>query len=109
MKTARGFTFFRRKKANAVLKLNNTGFTLVELLVTISILAVLSVVGLTIYSTVQSKARDAKRIGDIDNISKAFETHFNEAGDALYPVPDADWFDGGIPLDPKNDTTYFYS
>lgn len=82
------------------------GFTLVELLVAISILAILSVVGMTIYSQIQTRARDAKRIGDIDSISKAFEVHYSNG---VYPQISANWFDSGISTDPKNDTTYFYS
>lgn len=91
------------------MKKTTRGFTLVELLVTISILAILSVVGLTIYSTVQSKARDAKRVGDVNSISKALEVHYNEVGDSMYPIPSVGWFDSGFPLDPKNNSTYFYS
>jgi general secretion pathway protein G len=47
------------------------GFTLVELLVAISILAILSAIGLAAYSKSQELARDAKRRGDVDAIKKA--------------------------------------
>lgn len=49
------------------------GFTLVELLVVISIIAVLAVIGMVVFSGVQKGARDAKRRGDINAISKALE------------------------------------
>ena len=51
------------------------GFTLVELLIVISIIAVLSVIGVTVFSGVQKSARDAKRRGDIDAIAKALEVY----------------------------------
>ena len=57
------------------------GFTLVELLVVISIIAVLSVIGVTVFSGVQKSARDAKRRGDIDAISKALEVHYGKCAE----------------------------
>ena len=51
------------------------GFTLVELLVVISILAILAVISLAVFSGVQKNARDARRREEIDAISKALETN----------------------------------
>lgn len=51
------------------------GFTLIELLVVISIIAILSVVGITVFTGVQKSARDVKRRGDIDAIASAMEVH----------------------------------
>lgn len=39
-----GFTFFRRKKANSLLKSLNSGFTLIELIVVVGITGILSVI-----------------------------------------------------------------
>lgn len=50
-----------------------SGFTLVELLVVISIIAILSVIGMAIFTGVQKNARDAKRRADIDAIGNALE------------------------------------
>lgn len=55
------------------------GFTLVELLVVISIIAILSMIGLTVYSGVQKDARDAKRKADVDAIANTLEAHYNDA------------------------------
>ena len=84
------------------------GFTLVELLVVISIIAILSVIGITIFSGVQKSARDARRRGDIDAIAKALEVHYQVpepefcASGYNYCAPHSSWFSGNsIPKDPK--------
>lgn len=51
------------------------GFTLVELLVVISIIAVLSVIGITIFSSAQKSARDGQRISNIHNLMNALEQY----------------------------------
>lgn len=88
---------------------NSKGFTLVELLIVVSIIAVLSVIGVSIYSDVQGKARDAKRKADVDSIAKAYETHYVASAQTPYGVLDDSWFaGGGIPEDPINNDPYGY-
>lgn len=62
------------------------GFTLVELLVVISILAILSVIGLAAFSGVQKNARDTKRKTDLRSIKLALELYKQNNG--KYPVTD---------------------
>lgn len=49
------------------------GFTLLEMLVVIGIIAILVSLGFASYSTVQKKARDAKRKGDLGAMQKVLE------------------------------------
>lgn len=63
--------------------MSNKGFTLIELLVVIAILAILSSVGLIVYSGAQKSARLAKRVSDLRNISLALELFREDHG--LYP------------------------
>lgn len=66
---------------------SKNGFTIIELLVAISIIAVLSVVGMVMYSNVQKSARTAKRIGDLRAVKDALETYKTATG--AYPVAGA--------------------
>lgn len=73
------------------------GFTLIELLVVITIIAVLATIGLTIYTSAQKQARDAKRRGDIDAIAKALET--KKGTNPQYQTLSSTDFINGIPTD----------
>lgn len=90
---------------------NPHGFTLVELLVTVSIIAILSVIGVTVFTGVQKNARDAQRRGDIEAISKAFEANATSGTATPYPVPLVSWFaSGNFPIDPQGNTLgYFWN
>jgi general secretion pathway protein G len=64
------------------------GFTLIELLITTTIIGLLSVAGMTSYSLVRGKARDAKRVSDIRTIHSAVELYFEQHG-SYPPAPNA--------------------
>jgi len=109
--------------------MNNTtkkrqGFTLIELMVAISIVAILSTIGLLIYSDAQTIARDGKRRGDLQELQKALEQYY--ALNRSYPNPegwlystsatnpwitglDTTYFPSTIPKDPLNTGTPFPS
>lgn len=61
----------------------NKGFTLIELLVVVAIIGLLSSVVLISLNTARSKARDAKRIADVNMLGKALEIYYND--NASYP------------------------
>jgi prepilin-type N-terminal cleavage/methylation domain-containing protein len=77
-----------------------SGFTLVELLIVISIIAVLAVIGLVVYSGIQKRARDAARKGDIGSIAKAMEANYING--AYKPLSTTMFANGQIPQDPTN-------
>lgn len=59
------------------------GFTLMEILISISIIAVLTAVGIVSYVSINKNARDAKRQGDIEQIRSALELFRSDIGN--YP------------------------
>lgn len=59
------------------------GFTLVELLITVAIIALLSTIGILVYSQVLKNGRDAKRQADLSNIQSALEQYRADQG--YYP------------------------
>lgn len=58
------------------MKIRPYGFTLIELLVVITIIAILSVMGMAVYGGLQKNARDAKRRTDLDAIAKALAQYY---------------------------------
>lgn len=76
------------------------GFTLLELMVAIAIVAVLATIGFTLFQGAQAQARDAKRKADIDAIAQVLENNFNPF-QGSYPSPPSDQFSSGArPVDP---------
>ena len=63
---------------------NRKGFTLVELVVVVAVIAILSGIVIANISSSRSKARDAKRISDIAQIQLALEQYFDRCG--KYPA-----------------------
>lgn len=53
---------------------HSKGFTLVELLVVISIVAILATVGVASFGVAQQSARDGRAKADVTNISRSIET-----------------------------------
>lgn len=89
-----------------------------ELLVVISIIAILVTIGLTSFSTAQKKARDSKRKSDIKEVQNSLEQYYSVCG-SQYPVP-TDFYAQGIvcslpslaimptvPTDPRGTPPYY--
>jgi prepilin-type N-terminal cleavage/methylation domain-containing protein len=65
------------------------GFTLVEMMVVIAIIAILTAIIVTNFSGAKGKARDAKRISDMGQIQLALELYFDRCN--MYPSPTIEW------------------
>jgi prepilin-type N-terminal cleavage/methylation domain-containing protein len=63
------------------------GFTLVELMVSITIIAILSGIIFANFQTAKQRSRDAKRVSDIANLQLAIHAFYDRCG--RYPAPDS--------------------
>jgi prepilin-type N-terminal cleavage/methylation domain-containing protein len=64
------------------------GFTLIELMVVITIIGLLASIVLSSLSGARSKARDAVRVEEMQQVEKALELYHLSRG--MYPFPDVD-------------------
>ncbi|MFA6963457.1 MAG: type II secretion system protein [Patescibacteria group bacterium] len=62
----------------------NRAFTLIELLVVVAIIGILTTVVVVNLTTAQKKARDAKRVSDIQEINKAVQLEAMARGSSSY-------------------------
>ena len=96
------------------------GFTMIELLVATTILALLATIGIVSYTASSAKARDGKRKADLSQVRTALEMYRSQPPLLTYPS-DETW-DGMITTlngasylsvpsmyDPQNDAPYVYS
>jgi len=94
------------------------GFTLIEIIVTITIIGLLTTIGIVSFQQAVKKGRDGKRKSDLAQIQSALEIYRSDV--AAYPTGlaagGAAWtYDGNtymqkVPLDPKpTPYQYYYS
>ena len=93
------------------------GFTLIEMLIVITIIALLASIILVGMGSARAKARDSRRIADLHNVQNALELYFSKNGkyptatnwdDLITDLTNADIGINQIPKDPLNNTTYIY-
>lgn len=82
-----------------------SGFTLFELLVSISIIGLLIALATVSFSAAQSGARDSRRRGDLTSLRNAFEQYYsanNAYPDGVGTLSSelAPYLPGGLPQDP---------
>jgi len=107
------------------------GFTLVELLIVVSILGILATIGLFTFNSAQTRGRDSQRKSDLKQIVSALELYYSDYGS--YPLAtngniigcpsttstSCTWGTGSfsdattvyfkvLPKDPKSNYSYYY-
>lgn len=116
--------------------MKNTGFTLIEILIVISIIGVLTGISIFGLKGAREAGRDTRRKADLESIRSALEMYkadngtypaeawcdssIGSAGSACPPASSAgDWngtiatelepdYISNLPVDPINDSTYYY-
>jgi prepilin-type N-terminal cleavage/methylation domain-containing protein len=91
------------------------GFTMIELLVVATILAVLAAGAMVSYSSVNVKSRNSKRLSDLEQLRSALEMFRADSGNYvigtwtnLSALTGPNYIDK-LPTDPKSGYTYYYS
>lgn len=89
-----------------------SGFTMIELLAVVTIMAILFAIGIVSYTNASKNARNNRRRSDITNLRQALVLYRSDNG--CYPrnlndlIPDY-WSDGSIPTDPSGSVAYSFS
>lgn len=112
--------------------MSKSGFTLIEMLIVIAVIAILASVILVGLGPVQKQGRDSRRISDLRQVQNGLELYYNKCG--FYPgannfgnsacatagSDDPVWNNlanalissnigvSNVPVDPTNNTIYFY-
>jgi prepilin-type N-terminal cleavage/methylation domain-containing protein len=94
------------------MKTNKRGFSFVELMIVVAIMSILSVVSMVSYLSVTRRARDSRRISDLQKMAMALE--MARSVDRIYPASAADLVTKGfiksaLPKDPKTELDYEYT
>ncbi len=99
-----------------ILKKPETGFTIIELLVSVAIIAILSGVVIVSLGNAREKGRDARRVSDIQQIQLALSRYYdtnNQYPAAIGPAGSSVLVSGNyiesLPLDPSTGAEYSYS
>jgi prepilin-type N-terminal cleavage/methylation domain-containing protein len=97
------------------MKKNQSGFTLIELIIVIAILAILLIIGFMSWRNQFDKAKDADRKNDLQRLSIAFEDYYNDHD--CYPTSEIlqncesselQPYLQSVPCDPLTRTCYCY-
>ena len=95
-----------------IFKQKEGGFTLVELIVVVTIMIVITALAMVSFTGINKRSRDSRRISDLKKISIALEIYRQEVGSYPSVVSNmpgglvSDYMDA-MPTDPKS-FSYFY-
>ena len=100
------------------------GFTLIELMIVVTIIGILMSSGIVAFTQLQKKSRDSKRRADLEAIGRALEQRYQDLGNypnmngfysngdewiwGMQPVIGGYFPSGSLPVDPINTSTYRY-
>jgi prepilin-type N-terminal cleavage/methylation domain-containing protein len=121
-------THYATVSTSMIRKNKQTGFTIVELLIVIVVIAILASITIVAFRGIQGRARDAERSSDVSNLMKALETYKSLNGGYPSPTPtgpagsfeqstDTDGtfiealkgsYFSNVPTDPINDASHLY-
>lgn len=90
--------------------MKKTGFTFIEVLVVTTIIAVLTMIGVTNFRVANQKARDGRRQGDLQQIRAALELYRTDEN--IYPTSLSlleSSYIGTVPTDPTTGRLYPYT
>ena len=114
---------FRRGGILKFMKKTTSGFTIVELLIVIVVIAILAAITAVAYNGIQARARDNRRSNDSTEIQKALELYkidnndYPTSGGGYYESTNANWttlatalkpYMSNLPVDPLNDANHYY-
>lgn len=97
-----------------------SGFTFIEILVTVVIIAIITAAGVVSYSSINKRSRDAKRRADIEQLRTALEMYraengyYVDAGSGAFTEASnlagalVSTYIPAMPTDPKTDHNYWY-
>lgn len=87
------------------------GFTLLELLVVISIIGILITIGAAAFSTAQQRGRDGRRRADMKALQSGFEQYYaeNTSYETCSTMAVDPYLPAGLPTDPKNTGSNVYN
>ncbi len=103
-----------------MIKNERKGFTLIEILIVVAIIAILASVVLVGLGPTQQAGRDARRLSDLHEVQNGLELYYNKNG--AYPIPNpATWATfqttltgagigvNSVPNDPSSGKNYIYA
>ena len=89
------------KNKHTITKRNQSGFTIVELLIVIVVIGILAAITIVAFNGVQQRARDAQRKQNLNDLATALQTYYIDNGNYVTTGAGAGngqgWVNGGSP------------
>ena len=79
-----------------LIRKNNKGFTLIEILIVCAMIAMLATIAIVTYDKAKAKSRDATRVQDVETIANAFYLYNQDSETYLIPGTGNTAWNGGV-------------